>query len=323
MAANSQKLQMKIYQKRLRFLWILHFAITSLVMIQGIYENQGTRKYIPVVANKVSSDCSRVFINVFASNPTDPDAIICCHQNKEDDDHHLSKLCQKKSIHMSLAGRLTKFPDAWLIPLFPMILQWVYNCIQSKQIYFGWGDSSTTWMRFGFYVLVMNFRGFILFLGANELEELVTAPSPTECYYDDMLKAHQSPCYGNHFDFSDHVVLYFAQILSIPFMETLYCVGFELLSRRESGSGGTPDRRQHPRFGILHVIMVSCMLYLYIITLMGVRKTTSYFHSPSEVLVGYILSLSLQLPLAYLQCFPDGNKISKLLGFSPSVDPDD
>mmetsp|Transcript_16212 Transcript_16212/g.22849 ORF Transcript_16212/g.22849 Transcript_16212/m.22849 type:complete len:228 (-) Transcript_16212:118-801(-) len=227
-----------------------------------------------------------------------------------------------------------------------MLLQWLFNCIQSKRICLSFGSgggessSSSMWMRrLGFYILVLNFRGFVLFLGANALEELIITSSSlsptTGCFYDEMLKSHQSSCYGSQFDFSDHVVLYLAQILCIPLVETLHYIlalkHDNITTRRPSSytnDNNHNDKRLHHQpqhsSGTLHVlIMVSCLLYLYVITLMGIYKTTMYFHTPLEILVGYMISLSIQLPLAYLQCYPDGNNLSKAFGLSVTLNHND
>jgi hypothetical protein len=50
--------------------------------------------------------------------------------------------------------------------------------------------------------------------------------------------------------------------------------------------------------------MVLGLVYLYIITLLGEFKTAAYFHTGGEILAGYAVSLSVQLPDAILQCYP-------------------
>jgi hypothetical protein len=41
---------------------------------------------------------------------------------------------------------------------------------------------------------------------------------------------------------------------------------------------------------------------LYTVTFMGAYKTATYFHTPPEIINGYLISLLIQVPLFIMQC---------------------
>ena len=79
------------------------------------------------------------------------------------------------------------------------------------------------WRRLALYVTIMILRGFVLYQGMNQVEQhLLSGKNQQDgCWYDAWLRPDQSTCYGRGFDFSDHMVLYYAQILPIVLVETL------------------------------------------------------------------------------------------------------
>jgi len=144
----------------------------------------------------------------------------------------------------------------------------------------------TTLLRLLFYIATLNFRGWILYVWLGYLESLVVMPVGEECWYRELMP--NPSCHARIFDFSDHTVLYMAQILPLPLMETLHSLASPFW-----------------RTGRGPVILLVCGLsYLYIITLMGQFKTTAYFHTGGEILAGYLISWTVQLPYAILQCYP-------------------
>ena len=144
----------------------------------------------------------------------------------------------------------------------------------------------TTTLRLCFYIVTMNFRGWVLYVGLNRLESLFIVPAEQECWYRLFLK-HPS-CRARVFDFSDHVVLYMAQLLPVALMETLHSFVVPFWGNSRA-----------PVF-----VLVSCLAYFYTITLIGQFKTAAYFHTGWEILAGYAISLSVQIPYVILQCYP-------------------
>lgn len=173
-------------------------------------------------------------------------------------------------------------------------------------------DRDTVLLRLGFYILVMNFRGWILYLLFNHLENtFFVSPENGDCWYEHLLKSHQPGCYGHDFDFSDHAVLFFSQILPIALMEVLHCL---VVPYWEVSSSAL-----RPWFSrAVPFTLILCLLHLYLISLINVRKTAEYFHTGPEILLGYAMSLIVQLPLAFLQCFPFWEKARQVIFGYPS-----
>jgi len=105
-------------------------------------------------------------------------------------------------------------------------------------------------------------------------------------------------------DFSDHVVLYFAQILPIALLEILHS-----FSRPYWLTDGRLTSRRsnvHDNKGalVVPIVLLLWLANLYIVTFLGAFKTAAYFHTGPEVFVGFLVSLLVQVPLCLLQCSP-------------------
>ena len=190
----------------------------------------------------------------------------------------------------------------------------------------------TTLKRLFFYFLLLNFRGWGLYIGANALEDFVflpwftgntvTSPLRTDslsdvehdihyegdnqppCWYEDVLKSHHklsmeihSECYGRPFDFSDHVVLFLAHYLPVFVMEILFFYQYPFSSR-----------------GSWYTIHVFLFLYLHLLVLHATYQTAVYFHTKGEIIVGYLVSLFVQLPVCYLMCSDKCIRLKEVIG---------
>jgi hypothetical protein len=265
-----------------RIVWSSHFVWSLTVMVMGMRYNGDRYKLIP---GMTQTGCFKTYLNTLSENMEDPDAILSCCDFSET---LLPILCSKNPP--PLLKRLIRLPDAWLIPLVPILLRglWLFY-----QIYFSSSERQVeSWKtylaRFNFYMLLLIFRGFVLFMGLNALEQsLVKLPSET-CWFSAYTR-HQT-CRGLAFDFSDHTVLYLGQILPLPLTEVLFW-----------WSGG---KQQRPaEWKLLRLLVTLWLFYLYYITLHhGEWQTAAYFHTSGEVWIGYFISLWLQVPLAYLSC---------------------
>jgi len=168
-----------------------------------------------------------------------------------------------------------------------MAIRLIYTLINSLRGQKGGEKLGTTVLRLLFYIATLNFRGWVLYVWLGFLESLIVMPVGEQCWFRELLPT--SSCHARIFDFSDHTVLYMAQILPLPLMETLHSLALPFWQR----AGRGPAR------------LLACGLaYLYIITLMGQFKTAAYFHTGGEVLAGFMISLIVQLPYAILQCYP-------------------
>jgi hypothetical protein len=276
------------WESSCRKAWALHFIICLVVMLSGILHNGNVIKLIP--SRLRQEDCQKILINVLS--PIEEDGTVCCSANSDT----FSLLCSK--VYLPLYTRLTRLPDAWIISLFPIIIRGlalVWQTVMTNRP----SESWTTYLqRFNLYLVMIALRGFVLFLGLNWVEEQIVGGPSQDCWFSEY--ARRGPtCKGVEFDFSDHTVLYLGQILSIPLTEIIYWwlvpIGSSTLSKVVSGA----------------------MMYLYFITLLGEFQTAAYYHTACEVLVGYAISLLIQLPLAYTQCYSTWGRVrANLFGLS-------
>ncbi|GAX20517.1 hypothetical protein FisN_24Hh232 [Fistulifera solaris] len=287
--------------------WQLHFGVSLSVLMFGYFANQPASKYIPIDPTLlVGQECERAFLNVLSSSLEDPFATVCCNAV------NIHGICNKTTL--PLGSRLSRFPEAWLIPLFPLILRWCVNRWNNTI-----QNNHTMVRRLVLYITMMLIRGVILYRGMNQMENYFHS-TDASCWYQEYLREDQATCYGRSFDFSDHVVLYMAQILPICLAETLECLqqpptlpprrilSTQTMTLLTSMNGGinpdeeTPPKKKCPSVRPLSVVIVFGTLYLYLITLWGSYRTTAYFHTGPEVFMGFAVSLLLQWPLYRLQC---------------------
>ena len=178
--------------------------------------------------------------------------------------------------------------------------------------------------RLGIYVLIMLFRGWVLYVGLNILEArwsnlLLVATTDGDqqrsCWYKDFLKKSKTAlpsCYGRVFDFSDHVVFYFVQVLSIVWTEYLdACIYMTTTTTVSSAPYHHLPRNKHNHrarrttthttttinlgFGLLSVVVA----YAHLIVYAGVYKTARWFHTASEILVGFFISFVVTIALVW------------------------
>jgi hypothetical protein len=238
-------------------------------------------------------------------------------------------LVRLQNRHIPLAGRLSQFPDAWLLPLFPLLLRLVYLACQSVYQRRLTVDVHIC-RRLALYFFLFNVRGWFLYLTLNSVEDSIVAPVPDECWYSPF---YASSCSGRVFDFSDHIVLYMAQLLPIALAEFVYawetpywrwCCSNAEAQRSESeyivddndnyddnNKDGRRNQSQDSNsissalsrvLSWLYPLMLTAGLaYLYFITLIGAYKTSLYFHTGGEVLMGLVVSLWIHVPLWWIQ----------------------
>ena len=225
------------------------------------------RKYIPVNPKAVSSKCSKAYVNVYASSQEEPDAIVCCDGSHPSTSWltgtYAGALCVPPPKFLPFARRLTKFPDSWLLPLIPILLRVV--TVQFRRLFASNGNNIhscagvagakdahephhhshwVTLRRLLSYVVIMNFRGWALYILFNMIQDSIasrfSSSSPVgevgahdggttmdnmeHCWYRELLhssKQDDPTCYGRRFDFSDHVVLFFGHVLPVVLFEVL------------------------------------------------------------------------------------------------------
>lgn len=211
---------------------------------------------------------------------------------------------------LPLVHRLNRFPDAWLLPLFPLLLRimyvWFKNLTTTGRS--GFCDHTSSYgllpalRRLAFYVFLLNFRGCFLYLVLNTIEDSVVKPPAGDvCWYRFWLRVdQQTECAGRLFDFSDHLVLFFAQILPISLVEFLHTWEFPFWNAAPT----SPYRVDcdYVLSRLVPAVLCSGMFYMYLVTFLGVFRTCYYYHTGPEALVGVALSAVVYVPLCCLQC---------------------
>jgi len=340
-----------------RCVWYSHFILGFVIVYAGILKNGGDRKYVPINPHAVGmNSCAKAYVNVHSSSMEEPYAIICCPTatNTSTNTKYWSwimgsyevALCAGKPDNLPHGFRLTSIKSAWLLPLVPLILRLLITIYQrtggvekigasshhtdtnNNHIHHGWKMSLR---RFLLYFLIMSFRGWGLYILLNNVQDAVLVLLPSSalkqpssndtCWYQEYLlypKHVSKNCYGQHFDFSDHVVLFFGQILPVTLFEVLFCILVPLWSENKNNNNNesslfddsTSNKKykgnnssSSAHFLLRHIsllILIGGFLYLNIITFIAVHHTAAYFHTAGEVIVGYIVSLFIQLPLGYI-----------------------
>lgn len=268
--------------------WCIHFVGSILSISYGLLSDDVGRKYIPINVEELADmGCYKGFVDVFSSSMDSLGALACCRHSERDN----PSICNPPPPYLLFAKSLTRFPEAWLLPLFPFLLRGACQLLRKIPGTTGSQERQNTYAkrRFYLYIFVILTRGFILYLLFEAIEELFVSSPDSSCWYDGLLHSHYGSCQGRVSDFSDHVVFYFAQILPIALTEFLQsCV--------------------EPFWGASnHFIPVLLLLWLgnlYSISFLGAYTTALHFHTGPEVFIGYIISLMIQVPLFLLQCTP-------------------
>lgn len=276
---------------------------------------------------------------------------------------------------LPFARRLTKFPDSWLLPLIPILLRIVTVQFRRLCSTTSVADSSephhhsmwVTFRRFVSFIVVMNFRGWALYIlfnmiqdtiaskfSAATMDEATAVDDPSgmdECWYQHLLHSRQQSehtCYGRRFDFSDHVVLFFGHVLPVVLFEVLFCFLLPFWPTAGSKSAVQPSNRSsdtgsshrttgstaestrstlfvnHLPTGIIPIFLLLSFIYLNILVFMAVHRTAAYFHTSTEIAVGYLISLLVQIPLGIIlwgtQCLGHWDRARALVGLPSYID---
>ncbi|VEU39958.1 unnamed protein product [Pseudo-nitzschia multistriata] len=299
-AAASVLNQFRKWRSKIGLVWSCHFTASILLLVCGSSYYSEDRKYVPIDASVASvalggnTKCFKAYANVLASGINDDGAIICCTAQEESNDG----ICHPTPWYLFFATRLVKLPEAWLIPVFPLVLRGLVQLITRRS---GAGTAASSsdgaetkrqrqinrfaMRRFWLYFGLIQLRGWVLYLLFDTIENHVVEPAGDSCWYDNMSRGNQGSCSGKATDFSDHVVLFFAQILPITLTEVLFSFvapfwrGDETLRK------------------IVPTLLVAALLYLYGISFLKIYKTAVYFHTQLEIIIGYLITLIVQIPL--------------------------
>jgi hypothetical protein len=306
--------------------WIFHFAASILIIAwTGLSQSGEDHKYIPADVNaligedgnKGSSQCRKAYVDVYASSI---DELICCMSANDDDDDDDDGICRSMPWYLYLVKRLARFPEAILIPLFPLLVRGIYYLVtlcQQRGVVVASSDSvefkrqkeinTLTRRRLCLYIGLTQIRWWVLYLLFNAIEgqivDVVTGGEDDDgCWFDGLLRGgdHKS-CKGKAFDYSDHIVLYWAQILPIVLTEALYSFVAPFW-RFDSRAPTRTTTKLLKTVRLVPTILILGVIYIYIISFVGTYNTGAYYHTFPEVIVGYLISLLIQIPLFLIQC---------------------
>lgn len=253
----------------------------------------------------------------------------------------------KQIRSIPLSRSITRYPDSWLLPLIPIGLRIVIGLFGklSNRPHPHPHDMWTTTKRLIFVILIFQFRGWGLYVLLNAVEDIVLSssipgivretPDLGSCWYMPLLKSWQqskiedNSCYGHPFDFSDHVVLFFSHSFPSMIFEASFCFLFPFLpdavhwrttGKEQDGRKRLSAERTNAllRFffnTILPILLLLVFLYLNVITLLAIHSTAAYFHTVGEVIVGYLISLIVQIPVGWIIWADEWTHIRRLVGF--------
>jgi len=311
------------------FLGVAYFIFWLIVVFASSLNNSGNRKYIPVKPSISERECKKAFVNVNALSPNEKYAVICCDDETISNaspyfgwlfDSYESAICAGKPDRLPFAGKLTTIAGSWVLPAFIILAKFLVICV--KKVLDGrfsdWESARATFYRLGFYFVVMNFRGWILFVLLNKLQDMLRPGNLLDsCWYDDYMirrTNRNSNCYGQGFDFSDHTVLFLCQIIPVLSCEFFVSLLSPIRSNMNTNGFEKLQTEVDIKNSVLQTANVCYFVYINIIVFLAMYKTAAYFHTPSEVAVGYIISLLVQLPFGFLIFFDSWASARKLTG---------
>ena len=307
--------------KNVRQIYAVHGIISLSVILAGISANYFTysetsfKKFIPVDTKKLQSEyslqCSKAYANVLTDIlDTKSGGIICCSDQVHDNFGVLSSameyalgndaLCIPTPSKVPLLKYLTKFPHCWIMVICPLIFQLFmlpFSLERGQES--SLKDSQDTKSRVASminrafcYLFVMLFRGNFLYAFCDTIENSFTTnrSSWEDCWFASIGRSQSlesNPCRGLDFDFSDHIVFFYAHMLPIVLFE--FVVG---LSKPLSIISKTNVLRF-----CLPLALAMYSFYITSLTLMSAYRTAKYFHTPAETIMGYAVSLLVQIPL--------------------------
>lgn len=173
----------------------------------------------------------------------------------------------------------------------------------------------------------MCFRGFILFWLLDYAEvffiksHLFDQKTDSACWFSYLSRpgTKYNICDKRNFDFSDHVVFFFGHLLPLIVFETIVWLRNSYFNIERVISGGL----NKIYYGIIISFLGLFYVYLTFLSLLTVYLTSAFFHTTSEIILGYIASLLVQIPLGILSSTKKWNNISNLLGLPDHQTRDD
>lgn len=261
-------------------------------------------------------------------------AIICCNDSNSNTtlpwwkilSSYEHGICSHKIRALPFAKSITRFPDSWILSILPLLLRIVVSLLVlmiskirklSLQVPHA-SKLSTTIKRFIFYFIIMMYRGWVLYIFVNDIvvpkllrREIQQQHQEEICWYSDyLLRKKDGSCHGQKFDSSDHIVLFFAHFLPLLIFEALFCLQYPFWplsvinnsheDKKEETNSNIPHWTIRLLNAIIPLVLYTVTGYLTILIWLSTTITAAYYHSRTESITGYLLSLTVQIPIGYI-----------------------
>ena len=244
-------------------------ALSGLIIACGCSLNSLGLKYIRVSGSGFSGEsksnslgCERevLVLSMEKSN-------FCCDGIRASD-----WVCVAAYDHMNRL--FTSQPWAYLLPLLPLFLTTIF--VERSSV-----------KRVPFYAVLFAHRLVVLYWGLDYVQSRLQVNDMQEsnCWYAKFRR--KGDCI-DHFDFSDHIVFYVAQLLIPCAIEFGYAVHVAVAN--------TKTRKMWLR--ILPTVL-ACLVLVYL-SLRAILFTSIYFHTTRENVTGFLLVVGLAVwPVSY------------------------
>lgn len=245
-----------------RCLWISFFCSAG-VIVYGSCLNSTGLKYSRVSTHSRNGDeCQRemMVLSIERSN-------FCCEGLRSSD-----WVCV--AAYDEANRKMTSIPWAYVFPLFPWALT-----LLLMETFTGLSYEAAR-KRCYFYVGLLLYRTYVLYIAFGYAQKAYTKEGGSDrnggtCWYS--IHRRDGNCV-DHFDFSDHIIFYVAQMMIPAALEIGYVLGFNRASRRW-------------KHWLLMLPSILASLVLLFFALRAMMFTSIYFHTPKENMVALMLVL--------------------------------
>jgi len=210
---------------------------------------------------------------------------------------------------------MTQVPTGLFLPVLPLLGRILVLLILRSRTQTKTTSSRTPRLdcmqrRLYLYAGVTVFRGVILYGLFDTLENTLIEYSTTtasSCWYDAFVPQHKHqrrPCAGSVFDYSDHIVLYFAQVIPIALVEVIFSFvehdHYQQYQQQEKEEENSTATLVKWVLRVQQLFLVLGFLCLYGLVVYFTYTTVTYYHTYGECLVAYLISMIVQFPLYLL-----------------------
>ena len=206
-----------------------------------------------------------------------PDSRFCCEGLRRQDWVCIASFDQLNMI-------MTSLPWAYVFPIIPWLSSVVLSHNSRMHVHL---------RRLAIYIIIFLFRAFILYTGFSVIQrtfnDLFYETNLTnKCWYRHLLKSNSCT---DFFDFSDHIVFHFANVL-VP------CVLEMSWMTNDVASSSIPNGKKINWSRCVPTLIFA--LALCFLSLRSMMFTSMYFHTFAECVVALLLTLGIIIfPIFY------------------------